>query len=213
MVSQDGGVPLMSKRWEGNASDTQRFQERAHALRATCQGAPRPRSLVADAKLYNEEPAAHLKKLGFITRIPGTLKLVSQVIAQALKRGPGQCPDTPTRYQRLELCHYGMAQRWLVVWSQASLERAEASVNKAAPREAEAIHTQLLHLQAKRFETSAQAQEALSVLANKWGYHQVESSELLDHKHSAKQGRPPPETPTTALAWQMQAQVRLDAER
>jgi transposase len=87
MVSQDGGVPLMSKRWEGNASDTQRFQERAHALRATCQGAPRPRSLVADAKLYNEEPAAHLKKLGFITRIPGTLKLVSQVIAQALKRG------------------------------------------------------------------------------------------------------------------------------
>ncbi len=31
LVSQDGGVPLMSKSWDGNASDTQIFQERAHA--------------------------------------------------------------------------------------------------------------------------------------------------------------------------------------
>jgi transposase len=213
MVSQAGGVPLMSKSWDGNASDTQIFQERAQGLIATFQGSPSPRYLVADAKLYNEENAAHLKKLGFITRIPGTLKLVSQVIAQALKWDTWQSLDTTTRYQRLELCHYGMAQRWLVVGSQASLERAEASVNKASQREAEAIQKQLFHLQAKRFETSAQAQEALSVLANKWGYHQVESYELIDHKCYAQKGRPSPETPIKAIAWQMQAQVRLDAER
>ena len=213
MVSQDGGVPLMSRSWDGNASDTQIFQERAQGLIATFQGSPSPRYLVADAKLYNEGNAAHLKKLGFITRIPGTLKLVSQVIAQALKWDTWQSLDTTTRYQRLELCHYGMAQRWLVVGSQASLERAEASVKKTAQREAEAIQKQLFHLQAKRFETSAQAQEALAVLANKWGYHQVESYELIDHKCYAHKGRPGPETPLKAIAWQMQAQVRLDAER
>ena len=56
---------------------------------------------------------------------------------------------THTRYQRLELCHYGMAQRWLVVYSQAALERAEATVNKAKQREAEAIEKQLFHLQAQ----------------------------------------------------------------
>src|SRR4029450_10856332 len=32
MVSQDGGVPLVSKSWDGNTSDTQIFQERAAAL-------------------------------------------------------------------------------------------------------------------------------------------------------------------------------------
>ena len=52
MVSQDGGVPLLSKSWDGNASDTEIFQERAHALMATLRGAPSPRYLVADAKLY-----------------------------------------------------------------------------------------------------------------------------------------------------------------
>ena len=45
---------------------------------------PTPSYLVADAKLYTEDTAATLAKLGFITRIPGTLKLVSQVITQAL---------------------------------------------------------------------------------------------------------------------------------
>jgi transposase len=213
LVSQGGGGPLMRKSWDGNAADTQICQERAQALRATFQGEPSPRYLVADAKVYNEANAAHLKTFGFITRMPGTLKVVSQVIPQALQRDTGQGLDTTTRYQRLALCHDGRAQRWLVVGAQASLERAAASVKKASQREAEASQKQLFHLQAKRFETAAQAQKALSVLANTWGYHQGESSELIDHKHYATQGRPPPETPIQAIAWQMQAQVRLDAER
>jgi transposase len=43
MVSPDGGVPLMSQSGEGHTSDTQRFQERAAALIATCQRSPTPR--------------------------------------------------------------------------------------------------------------------------------------------------------------------------
>jgi transposase len=164
MVSQDGGIPLMSKSWDGNASDTKVFQQRAQALMAAFKGSPLPRYLVADAKLYNEENAAYLKHLGFITRIPGTLKLVTQVITQGLKWDTWQGLDETTRYQPIELCHYGMAQRWLVVWSQAAYERAETTVNKACEREAVAIQKQLFHLQAKRFETPTQAQEALSVL-------------------------------------------------
>jgi transposase len=168
MVSQDGGVPLMSQRWDGNASDTKIFQERAQALMATFQGSPSPRYLVADAKLYTEEKAVYLKKLGFITRLPGTLKLVAQVITQALRWDTWCCLDAATRYQPMELCHFGMAQRWLVVWAQAALERAAAYVNKVCQREVEAINKQLFHLQAQRFETPGQAQQALSELANTW---------------------------------------------
>jgi hypothetical protein len=91
----------MSKSWDGTASDTHIFQERAHALMATFQGSPTPRSLVADAKLYTAEHAANLKQLGFITRIPGTLKLVSQVIRQALTWDTWSCLDETTRYQSI----------------------------------------------------------------------------------------------------------------
>ena len=212
MVSQDGGVPLMSKSWDGNASDTKIFQERAQALMTTFQGAPSPRYVVADAKLYSEENAANLKKLGFITRVPGTLKLVTHVIAQALRWDTWHSLDETTRYQAIELCHYGMAQRWLVVRSQASYERAVASVDKACQREAAAIDKQLFHLQAQRFETQESAQAALSTLAGAWCYHQVATTELTEHRRYAGKGRPSAQTSVQATLWQIQAKVCPDAE-
>jgi transposase len=43
MVSQDGGVPFVSKSWDGNTSDSAVFQARAQALLAAFQNAPSPR--------------------------------------------------------------------------------------------------------------------------------------------------------------------------
>jgi transposase len=213
MVSQDGGVPFVSKSWDGNTSDTKIFQERAAALLATFQRSPTPRYLVADSKLYHEDNAAHLRTLGFITRIPTTLNLVSQVITQALRWDTWQRLNDTTRYQRVELCHYGMAQRWLVVSSEAALQRAEATVNKAQQREAEAIEKHLFHLQAKRFETPEAANAALDTLARSWKYHQVDAYSLSDHTRYACKGRPTPTTPIKAIEWQIQAQVQSNDEQ
>jgi len=212
MVSQDGGVPLGSQSWDGNASDTQIFRDRAKALLPTLKQSPPPRSLVAESKLYSEDNAAHLGQLGFITRIPGTLKLVSQVISQALREDRWQPVDDTSRYQCLDLCHYGMAQRWLVVSSAAARERAEHSGSKAQKRELETIEKQLFHLQAKRFETPESAQATLTTLAQSWRYHQVASTELIDHTRYAGKGRPSATSPLQATAWQRQAHVRPDAE-
>ena len=175
MVSQDGGIPFGSKSWDGNMSDSAVFQARAQALLAAFQNAPSPRYLIADSKLYHEDNAPNLQTLGFITRIPNTIGSVSQVVAQALAWDAWHHLDDKTRYQCIELGHYGMAQRWLVVHSEAALERAEATINRARQREEEAIARQLFPLQAKRFKTPAVAQEALAALAKRWTYHQVES--------------------------------------
>jgi transposase len=212
MVSQDGGVPFVSKSWDGNASDTRVFQERAEALMSAFKRTPRPRYLVADAKLYCEDNAAHLAKLGFITRIPATLKVVSQVMSQALQWDTWQPVDPNTHYQPLALCHYGMAQRWLVVYSQAALERAEATLKKAKQREDEAITKQLFHLQAQRFGTPQAAQAALAVLGKAWKYHRVASSHLTEHTRYAGKGRPTSSTPRKASEWQIQAHVHADDE-
>jgi transposase len=208
MVSQDGGVPLVRKSWDGKASASQIVQERAQALMATLKRSATPRDLVADSTLSQEDNATNLQALGFITRIPGTLKLVSQVIAHALGWDTWQRGDDPTRSQRLELCHYGMAQRWLVVSADAAFERAEARVSTAQQRASAVIATQLLHVQAQRFETPEAAQEALEALAKAWTYPQVDASGLIDHTRYACQGRPTPTTPVQAIAWHIQGQVR-----
>jgi transposase len=212
IVSQDGGVPFVSKSWDGNTSDTRVFQERAEALMSAFKDTPSPRYLVADAKLYCEDNAAHLAQLGFITRMPATLKVVSQVMSQALQQDTWEPFDDDTRYQPLEWCHDGMAQRWLVVSSHAARERAEATLNNATQREYEAITKQLFHLPAQRFGAPEAAQEALAGLAKRWQYHRVESSHLTQYQRYAGKGRPTPRTPLKAIEWQIQAQVHADDE-
>jgi transposase len=182
MGSQAGGVPLVSKSWAGHTLATQIVQERAQALIKAVASAPTPRYLVADAKLSTEDTAATLAQLGFITRIPGTRKLVSQVISQALQGGAWHELHDTTRYQCLALCHYGRAQRWLGVSSQAALERAEASGTKAPQREWDTLEKPRWHLQAKRFESPEAAHAALAVLAKSWRYHQVETPCVIEHK-------------------------------
>jgi transposase len=212
MVSQDGGVPLASKNWDGNASDSQIFQERAQAVLSTFKDSPTPRYLVADSKLYSKDNAAHLKPLGFITRIPETLKIVSHTIGQALRQDTWQRVDDTTRYHRLDLCHYGMAQRWLVVCSEAAMQRAEQRVSKACTREFEAIEKQCFHLQAQRFESQEKARAALATRSRSWRYHQVATLELIEHKRYAGKGRPSAKSPIKAIEWQIRAQVCPDAE-
>ena len=210
MVSQDGGVPFVSKSWDGNTSDTQMFQARAQAMSTALQHSPGPRYLIADAQLSHEAHAANLHQLGFIPRIPNTIGAVSPVITHALKWDTWERLDDLTRSQRRELCHAGMAQRGLVGYAQAARARAEATGNKARQRADEAIEKPRFHWQAKRFPTPEAAQAALAALAAGWRSHQVAVSHLRAHKRSACKGRPTPHTPRQASEWDIQAQARSD---
>jgi transposase len=105
-----------------------------------------------------------------------------------------------------------MAQRWLIVQSDAALERAEATRTKARQREEAAITKPRFYLQAARFQTLEVAQDALAALAKRWTYPQVDSSTLMAHKRYAGNGRPTPHTPLKATAWHIQARVRPHQE-
>jgi transposase len=212
MVAQAGGVPLGSKRWDGHTSEIKICQERAPGLLAAFQKAPSPRSLMADSTLYQEDHAPTLHTLGVITRLPHTLNAVWQVSTQALAWGTWHRFDAEPRDQCLELCHDGMAQRGLIIQSDAALERAEATRTKAHQREETALTKQLFHLQATRFQTAEAAQDALAALAQRWTYHLVASSTLSAHKRYVGNGRPTSHPPLKAIAGQIQAQVRPDQE-
>jgi transposase len=212
-VSPDGGVPLVSQSWDGNASDTKIVQERAEALIATVHSSPTPRTLVADSKLYPADKAANLNQRGCMTRLPHTRTVVSQVVTHARNGDTWERLDDTTRDHRIELCHYGMAQRWRVVSSQAALERAEATVSHACQRDAAALKTPLFHLHAHRFETPNAANAALAALAQPWTAHQVEVYNLIEPQHDAHPGRPRPTPPIPAMDGQLHAPSRADHQQ
>lgn len=212
MVSQDGGIPFISKSWDGNTSDNQIFRERSKLLLEAFKRSEPPRYIIADSKIYTEDNAENLSALGFITRIPQTIKQCQDLIIEALSCGNWTTFDDSRSYQCFELQHYAISQRWIVVFSQAAYYRAETTLNKACKKEKEAIDKQLFHLQAKRFQTPKEASDALEQLAEGWKYHKQTEIALTKHEHYATKGRPTANTPVASTDWQIRCTFVTDQE-
>ena len=213
MTAQDGGVPLVSQSWDGNASDNAIFQERANALIDEFKASPTPAFMVADSKLYTEANARFLAQLPFLTRIPESLQVARQVIEQAWDWNHWEKLDANYRFQRIDLGHYGIEQRWLVFTSQTGWEQAEQAVTKAQAKEREALDKQLYHLHAQRFSSEKEAHVQLDRLARKWNYHRVDQTTATSHIHYARKGRPTPDTPIKSIDWQLQVTVAPDPDK
>ena len=213
MSSQDGGIPLYTKSWDGNASDNVIFETRARSLIDVFKKSPTPQYLVMDSKAYTKNNAVTLMQLGFITLIPQSLNIAKSLIQQALRFDQDWIAwDENYQYQRVELGHYSMDQRWLIIFSQHAYQQAEHTVNRAQEKRTKAISQQLFHLQAKRFDSPQEAQDALDQLEQKWDYHEIESTTLIPHKKYTKKGKPSPDSPYT-LQWQIEANVISSQEK
>jgi transposase len=191
MVSQDGGIPMLFKSLDGNSSDNTVFRERAASLLEEFQRSEAPRYLVADCKLYTEKNADNLKILQFITRIPQNIKKVKEVIELAVDNSEDWLElDNDRHVQTFTLEHYGIKQRWHVVFSETSQQQADRRINKKVEKEGKAIKKQIFHLQAQRFSSVEDAIKAGEKLAGKWKTHNLLTYEIVEHKRYKGKGRP-----------------------
>jgi len=76
--------------------------------------------------------------------------------------------DDDRKMQTFKVEHYGISQRWHVVFSDTSRQRGIKKVDKQVMKEAQKIDKQRLHLQAKRFNCRQDAQAEAKLLAKKW---------------------------------------------
>jgi len=154
MCSHDGGIPVISKAWNGNASDTKIFRERAKALTDSFKAAEGPHYLIADSKLYDAETIEKgLGSIPFITLIPGTLKLENTTINSALQNPLREWTplDEKHRFQTFDIVHNDLQQRWMVVHSEERQNKAEKSVSAKFEKEREKIEKELKKLHAEEF--------------------------------------------------------------
>jgi len=206
-VSHDGGVPFLRQSGDGKASATGGFKERGAALGTPCAARAAPRYVSADATVDTEAQAGPWARLPLLPRIPETLQVTQQRIAQAWAWGAWQPLDETVRDQRVERCHDGMAQRGLVVSSQDAWQRAASPRATARAKEAEQGQTPRCHLQAQRFPSETDARATLERMAQRGRAHQVAPVSLTPQSHSARTGRPTPATPTPATRWHIHASV------
>ena len=192
LVSQDGGIPLMSKSFDGNASDSEIFKVRCKELLKQFQAAKSPSYLVADSKLYSSKNAENLKGLPFITRIPRTVKEENQAVKKALESQSWTDLDEKNRYYLHTCEHFGMKQRWLVIYSQAAADRAQKTLNKHVEKEAEKTRLKLKHLRNEPFKCEGDAHAALKKMNEALKYHQLLKLEIIAKAHYSSKGRPKP---------------------
>lgn len=213
MVSQDGGIPTISRAWNGNASDTKIFRERARSLIKSFKEGETPRYLIADSKLYDEETAkSQLSYIPFITRIPGNIKQENEIIKRACESpGDWKLLKEGHHFKMFEVIHYGMEQRWIVVRSMESQERAEKSVKKICEKEREDIENFIKKLSLQRFACECDALKALEKHQKRFKLHDVCLDQVVTHKEYSKKGRPRAESSYT-LSYQILAKTEENKE-
>jgi transposase len=214
MVCHDGGIPLIGKALNGNASDNKVFEERSKVLIEQFKAAETPRYLIADSKLYSEPNAGNLSNLLFITRIPNTIKEVGLTIDKALASpNDWETLDDNRKMQTFNVEHYGIKQRWHVVSSETSRQQAIKQVDKRVKKATELVEKQVFHFQARRFACADDALTDLQIVAKKWKYHAVKSYQIVEHPTFEGKGRPKKDQVPTKIEYQVIAEFETDTQK
>lgn len=207
VTSQDGGIPLMMKCFDGNASDNKIFKERCKTLIKSFKNSKGPHYLVGDSKLYHADNADNLSEIKFITRIPRTYKEENKAINAAIKTNFWIPLDANNRCYIHQITHFNMLQRWIVVDSKSAKSRSEKTLNRQIEKEYHAIECALKHLRNKEFGCEHDAKKELGRVSCKFKYHEMILDKVASYDCYEQVGRPKKTDTPTKTIYQIEARV------
>jgi transposase len=201
--ARDGGIPLATKMWSGNTSDSKILTARAKNLVELFKQSKETHCFVADSKVYSQENATNLLRINFITRIPSTIKLENELIEKAIVKDDWQVLDEKNKFHEFHVQHLGIEQRWIVVHSEAALNRTKLTLERNIKSEGEELDKRLFHLQAHRFACEADAVTELKKVEKEFHLYKLKSHNIIEHKCYKTAGRP--SNNTAGFTYQMNA--------
>jgi len=207
IVSQDGGIPLACKNWDGNSADTAIFKARSKALVSEFKKSKAPKYLVADCKLYHKANAEFLSQVKFLTLIPSTIALEKALITTAITENKWQRIDENYQYQVNDVEHMDIKQRWIVFYSKAANHRATKTITRQVERAKDKGNKELFHLQAQRFSCKTDAERSVNKIGKKLKYHQICGIQYFEHKVYHGKGRPKKGAEVKHIEWQVIAEI------
>jgi transposase len=205
LVSQDGGVPIMQSCFDGNISDNVVLKKRANQLIQEFKAAGKPWWFVADSKLYFEGNAENLKQLLFITRIPRSINMESKIVKKDCTNGAWETLDAENKTCSINVEHYGIKQRWIVVSSEQAEIRATKQINKKIVRELSCIEKKLQKLKNKFFACQDDAKKYLAEFEKTLKYHAFSKIKTSSKKTFLSKGRPKTGQAANGMKWYISA--------
>lgn len=202
---------VLAKTIAGNTSDKKHFQEILKELEQQVAASDYQPYYVADSALYT---APSLKTLSeqtlWISRPPSGLKTVKEAYAQSSQ---SEMDELAPGYfgKEIDSDYGGVAQRWLIIYSEKAYEREEKTLNKQVARAEEAALKKLKKLKATKFLCEKDAQKATERLSKKLPYHNLDQITIQTQNHTGKRGRPTQQA-TVTHTYQVEAKLFPDEE-
>jgi transposase len=191
IVEHQAGIPLLMQPLSGNTSDAIDFRHVVTEHIAQLHTTYGTTYLVADSALYNEDNLQQLAhtRSKWITRVPATLSEAQAALARA-------DPETMEplmegyRHHILASAYGGVAQRWVLIYSEHRRPQAQRTVEKHLLLQSAAEVKAFKKLGRTTFACEADAQQALATFARglqATSLHEVTIRPTLCY---AKRGRP-----------------------
>jgi transposase len=198
-------IPVWLEALSGNSADKATFPTTIQAYVAQLRTSEVP-YFIADSALYSEANLRALSAVYWITRVPETIQ-AAQHLLQTVE--PAEMPPSPQAgYSCCEVDsqYGGVAQRWLVVFSQQAYKRDVAAFQNQLTRYQEQAQQQLWHLSHREFATEEAAWVALAALEKTWRFHRAEV-QLAAVAHYGRRGRPREGEPPQQVRWRVVGSV------
>jgi len=162
-TTHDGDVPLFLQPLDGNSSDKVSLLAAIITIQAQLREAnAEPGIYVADSGVYSESNMRQLNeaRVTWVSRVPETSKEAKAVVQEGSEQWQTAEDGSMQWYSRVMSLPQG-TERWLIVRTQASQQRAQASLQRHVTTVQSSWQQKCWHLSHRRFACEADAREAL----------------------------------------------------
>jgi transposase len=205
ITSHKSNLPIWLEVLSGNSSDKESFAQTVKAYCEHLKGKKRP-YFVMDSAGYSEKSLKTLQEMKWLMRVPETLAKAKRLVKETEQP---EMTGLTAGYvgQEIKSEYGGVAQRWLIVFSQAAYDREIKTLTKSQVREREAAEKQWRKVCQPVFNCQEDAETTCKQFNQRWKYHQA-SGEVTPVTKHAHPGRPSAGTEPDVIGYALTGSVK-----
>jgi transposase len=214
-TTHDGDVPVFMQPLDGNSSDKVSLLAAIAAIQTQLREAQGEASIyVADNGVYSESNMRQLNQANvkWVSRVSETMTEARTLIQEGSTSWQ-QSEDGTVHWFSRELTLPQGCERWVVVYTQSSLQRARQAVQRQVEKAQTTWEQTCWHLGNRRFGGLADARAtAERDLKEKPAWLDIHT-DLVAHPQYAGKGRPRKDASPTSYQWQIVATLTVDQKQ
>lgn len=211
ICSHQSGIPTWLAALDGNAADSSQFPKTVQTYVAQFKAGENVPVIVADTALYNADTVKELEGVSWVTRVPASVSEVKDLYQTVSLEQMRSIGDGDYKAWTVESDYGGVAQRWVLVYSEGLYHREAASLQRVIDKERDEVEKMLRRLNRREYPTPEAARAAVETMAETWRFHTVQIEPHSIPKYRQR-GRPSAEQLPDYHVWQPGAALVEDSE-